>query len=155
MNLLLWRHAAAEEIDSDDAERDAARALTKRGHKQAEQIATWLHARLPAEYLVLASPAKRTRQTAEALTASYRAVDVLAPGAEAAAVLACANWPDYRGTVVIVGHQPTLGRVASLLIAGVEADWSIKKGALWWIANRDREGGTQTLLRAVVTPDLA
>ena len=45
--------------------------------------------------------------------------------------------------------------MAALLLAGVEADWTIKKGALWWFSNRVREGETQTVLRAVVPPDLA
>ena len=103
---------------------------------------------------IAASPARRTRQTAEALTSTYRVVPSLAPGADAAHVIAASGWPEARGTVIVVGHQPTLGRVAALLLAGSEDDWSIKKGALWWIASRDREEGAQTIVRAVVAPDL-
>ncbi|HRM71144.1 MAG TPA: histidine phosphatase family protein, partial [Thauera phenylacetica] len=36
-----------------------------------------------------------------------------------------------------------------------EADWTIKKGALWWFTNRVREGETQTVLRAVIPSELA
>ena len=55
--------------------------------------------------------------------------------------------------MVVVGHQPTLGRVASLLLAGHEADWSVRKGALWWLAAREREARDQVVLRAVIGPD--
>jgi phosphohistidine phosphatase len=41
-----------------------------------------------------------------------------------------------------------------VLLTGTEADWSIKKGAVWWFARRVRDGGGQVILRAVVGPDL-
>jgi phosphohistidine phosphatase len=155
MNLILWRHAAAEDAPAADDRDDIGRALTKRGRKQAEIMAAWLNARLPADYELLVSPAVRTRQTAEALQARFRIAAELGLGATADDVLAAVNWPRGRGTVVVVGHQPTLGMVASLLLSGVPAAWAIKKGAVWWIASRDREEGAQSVLRAVVTPDLA
>jgi phosphohistidine phosphatase len=57
-------------------------------------------------------------------------------------------------SVVIVGHQPTLGAVASFLLSGEEAYWSIRKGALWWLSDRDRGGASSVMLRAVIGPDL-
>jgi|SRR5579871_443983 len=155
MNLILWRHAAAEDAPAADDEDDLKRALTKRGRKQAEIMAAWLNARLPADYELLVSPALRTRQTAEALQARFRVVPELSPGASPALLLKAVNWPHNRGTVVVVGHQPTLGSVACLLLGGVQSSWAIKKAALWWIASRDREEGAQNVLRAVMTPDLA
>ena len=56
--------------------------------------------------------------------------------------------------MVVVGHQPTLGRVAALLLTGDAADWSVRKGALWWFTYRIRNGNTETVLRAVIAPDL-
>ena len=69
-----------------------------------------------------------------------------------AALLAAVNWPDgdKQRAVVVVGHQPTLGRTAALLLSGAEANWTIKKGALWWFSNRTRREETQTILKAVV-----
>jgi phosphohistidine phosphatase len=154
MNLLLWRHATAEDATEPGIAADLARPLSKRGHRQAAHVAEWLQKHLPADHQVLVSPAVRTRETASALTRDYRIVDELAPGADAEAVIAAANWPDQRGTIVIVGHQPTLGRVAAKLLGGREDDWSVKKGAVWWIASRDREEGQGVILRAVVSPDL-
>ena len=83
----------------------------------------------------------------------FKTVDALAPGAEVAAVLAAAGWPDARDPVLVVGHQPTLGAVASFLLAGEEAYWSVKKGAVWWLSNRDRLGNASVVLRVVIGPD--
>jgi phosphohistidine phosphatase len=55
--------------------------------------------------------------------------------------------------VLVIGHQPSLGRLASLLISGEQADWPIKKGALWWLSGRMREDESQTVLRTVIHPD--
>ncbi len=70
-------------------------------------------------------------------------------------LIAASGWPHAKGAVLIVGHQPSLGRImASLLLAGQEADWSIKKGALWWLTNRVRRGDAQTILRAMIPVEL-
>ncbi|KVN25824.1 histidine phosphatase family protein [Burkholderia stagnalis] len=151
MNLILWRHAEAE----DYAANDLARQLTARGRKDAQAMAKWLRSRLESNSTILASPAARTVQTVEALTDQYRTVDALAPGADVDDVLAAAGWPDgIAPTVVIVGHQPTLGSVAARLVADGDDSWSIKKGAIIWLASRTRDGNRQAVLRAVMTPDL-
>jgi phosphohistidine phosphatase len=53
-----------------------------------------------------------------------------------------------------VGHQPTLGHVAALLMSGTDMDWSVRKGAVIWIENRARGGGEEAVLRAVMTPEM-
>ena len=63
-----------------------------------------------------------------------------------------AEWPDQSGAIILVSHQPALGRLASLLLAGTEADWTIKKAGIWWFTNRVRHDETQTVLRAVHNP---
>ena len=149
MDLILWRHAEAA-----DGVPDMARQLTARGEKQAEQVGKWLRARLPAQTRILVSPARRTLQTAQALREEFQVVRELSPGAAPAAVLAAAGWPEHKGAVLIVGHQPTLGLVASMLIAGEPMPWSIKKGAVWWFSHRVRSEQPQVVLRAVMSPDL-
>ncbi len=62
MDIILWRHAEAE-----DGTPDAKRALTPRGEKQARKIAKWLAKRLPEDVRIVVSPAVRCQQTAEAL----------------------------------------------------------------------------------------
>ena len=66
MNLILWRHAEAEDVAASlriQRSTDLQRELTKRGEKQAEKMAAWLRPRLPEDTRVLVSPAVRTQQT--------------------------------------------------------------------------------------------
>ncbi|MDE2360110.1 MAG: histidine phosphatase family protein, partial [Betaproteobacteria bacterium] len=69
------------------------------------------------------------------------------------AILDAANWPDARESVLVVAHQPTLGLVASLLLSGQQAWWSVRKGAVWWFSNRAGDEGSGVVLRAVIGPD--
>jgi phosphohistidine phosphatase len=149
MNLILWRHADAEEGIPD-----SGRALTDKGRKQAKAVAKWLKGRLPADCEILVSPATRARQTAEALHREFQTVGALDVGASPSEVLTASGWPRRGGTVLVVGHQPTLGQVAALLLAGAEAEWSLKKGAVWWFESRTRGGRDEALLRAAIGPDL-
>ena len=148
MDLILWRHA-----DAAEGERDLERKLTAKGRKQAARVAEWLVARLPSRYTVLASPARRARETADALGTAYKVVERLAPGAATTDILEAAGWPAHKGAVIVVGHQPDLGRAAAVLLAGAEAEWSVKKGGLWWLSNRERDGDTQVVVRAVLAPE--
>lgn len=149
MDILLWRHAEAE-----DGMHDAKRRLTERGRKQAKQVARWLRKRLPPGARILSSPAVRAVQTAEALALPFEIMEKLGTGAGATSLLGAVGWPHAGGTVVVVGHQPTLGRAAAMLLTGDAADWSVRKGALWWFSRRLRNGEVETVLRAVIAPDL-
>src|SRR5688572_12694564 len=149
MDLILWRHAEAE-----DGAPDLERRLTAKGRKQAERVAQWLLQRMPARFILLSSPATRAQQTAEALGVPIKTDKTLAPGAAPAAILKASGWPDYKGAAVVVGHQPDLGKLVSQLIAGSAISCSIRKGGLWWIGNRVRDEKDQVVVRAVVSPDL-
>lgn len=149
MDLILWRHAEAEE-----GEPDLERVLTPKGHKQARRMAEWLSLQLPASCKILVSPARRALQTAEALGRKVKVHPALAPGADPEDILRAANWPLGKEPVLIVGHQPTLGQVAALLLAGEVQDWNIKKGAIWWIAQREPLDPAGLHVRAVMTPDM-
>lgn len=149
MELILWRHAEAV-----DGLPDLSRKLTPKGLKQASEMADWLRPRLPKQIRLVVSPAERAIQTASALSDDFEIVRQIAPGAPATAVLAAAGWPENKGVVVIVGHQPALGLVASALIAGEPMPWSIRKGAIWWLSHRARGERPQVVLRAVIAPDL-
>jgi len=146
MELILWRHADAEERVPD-----AARALTANGEKQARRMAAWLKKRLPKGARVLASPAKRAQQTASALTRRFETLREVGTAAGPQSILDAAGWPDGRGTIIVVGHQPTLGQAVALALTGRPAGWSLKKGALWWIESRGRG---DVLTRAVTAPDM-
>lgn len=149
MELILWRHAEAE-----DSVPDMDRALTAKGHKQAKTMAAWLKPHLPDDTRILASPSRRTQQTAAALGMDFSMLDELAPGASPHDILQAAHWPAGEGCVLIVGHQPTLGETAALLLAGQHTAWSVRKGAIWWISGRSRGGTDECVLRAMMVPEL-
>ena len=152
MDLLLWRHA-----DAIEGYPDHERALSPKGVKQAKRMAAWLNQHLPKETLIFASPALRTQQTAAALEREFKTTAAIGTSADCGAVLAVAQWPEpdhATKTVLIVGHQPTLGEVAGLLLAGTQRSFSVKKGAVWWLQSREAGGRTHAVLRAMMTPDL-
>jgi phosphohistidine phosphatase len=149
MELILWRHA-----DAENGSHDSERNLTAKGVKQAARMAKWLRARLPENAVVLASPAKRAQQTARALVSDYKTVMEIGTSASAKDVLLACGWPGNERTVVVVGHQPTLGETAALLLTGAKQQWSLKKGAVVWIARRAETADASALLRAAISPDL-
>ncbi len=148
MELILWRHADAEETRPD-----LDRTLTDLGRKQAARVADWVTLRLPPDIRILVSPAIRAVQTAQALGRNYEVVPALAPGARVEDVLSAAGWPNASHPVMIVGHQPTLGQVAMFLLSGQTGDLTVKKAGIWWFQNRGRIGEMQVVLRAVAAPD--
>lgn len=156
MELILWRHAEAEEAAADRS--DLKRELTQRGKRQARRIAGWLGEHRPKDLRVLVSPAERCRQTASALGLPYETDPRLGTTAEVADLLDAAQWPAGQGksggAVLLVGHQPTLGRLAAWLLAGAEADWNIKKGAVWWFSSGPQPGDGPTVLKAAIAPEL-
>lgn len=197
MDLLLWRHAQA--VDVNSALDDLQRPLTPQGEAQAERMAAWLKRRLPAHTRILCSPALRTRQTVQYLTdKDYEICPLIAPNASVQDLLQAAQWPGdeavpsqegensdaapnqtqaakaateteikvsaaesidvdkkpkNKRAVLIVGHQPTLGLVAQQLLH-MQAPCAIKKGALWWLRHRVRNGQAQVVLVAVLNPQM-
>lgn len=148
MELILWRHAEAE-----DGVADLERALTKRGRRQARRMAEWLRPLLVGDWRILASPARRTIQTVKALELPYEVREALGPGAPAQAILREAGWPRNAASVLVVGHQPTLGQVAARLMGGAAGELAIKKGALWWFAGRGGAEAGDVVVKAVLGPD--
>jgi len=153
VDLVLWRHA-----DAEPGEPDEKRRLTAKGKKQARRAAEWLHASLPNSARILVSPAVRAQQTAACLAElshrKVKTVAALAPGASADEILQIVDWPNASGCIVVVGHQPALGWVASRLLANRELPWSIKKAGIWWLQARTGAEPSETSLRAVVNSDL-
>ncbi len=150
MDLILWRHAEA--IEADGPVPDANRELTARGLQHAQGVAEWLRCQRLPKVTVLSSPTRRALQTAETLGLPVKVKKQLGIGATTPDLLGAADWPDHSGAIILVSHQPALGRLASLLLAGTEADWTIKKAGIWWFSNRVRHDETQTILRAVFNP---
>ena len=137
---------------------DLARQLTPKGQQQARAMAHWLNKKGPKSPRILVSPALRTQQTAQALTRHYETLPDIAPDASVSDLLRASGWSQHTGTretVILVGHQPTLGMLAAKILTGRESAWSVKKGALWWIQRRTRAGQEETLLKLVLPAELA
>jgi phosphohistidine phosphatase len=152
MDLILWRHAEAE--DEAPGGDDLQRALTQRGEKQAARMASWLDRQLTDGVKILCSPALRCEQTVLPLGRKYKIRDELAPNATADAILGAAQWPDAKQPVMIIGHQPTLGETAAKLLGMKPQELAIRKGAVWWFRSRERGGEDQTVLVAALSPDM-
>ena len=106
MDLILWRHA-----DAQDGSPDMERALTAKGVRQAELMAGWLNAHLPKATRILVSPATRAIQTADALGRHYETVTEIAPNADGVHVLAAAGWP-------VLSHAEGVARARLARAAG-------------------------------------
>ena len=149
MDLILWRHAEAHEHPEP---------LTGKpgdaGEKQASRMAAWLDRQLPEGARIWASPAVRCEQTVLALGRKFKLRDELSPEGDPLALLELVQWPNGKSPVVVVGHQPTLGRVVARLLGLTEEDCSVKKGAVWWLRHRERDGSGQTVVVTVQTPEL-
>lgn len=166
MDLILWRHAEAVDEANEDMALDLQRRLTPKGEKQAARMADWLNRLLPDSTRVLVSPAERCQQTAQALGRRFRTCEALATTGTVDGLLTLARWPKRRQPVLIVGHQPTLGRTAALLMGGTSPSpslaqaphhtpsWSVRKGAVWWLRQRERNGVAEVVLVSVRSPDM-
>ena len=152
MDLILWRHAEAHVVKAGQSDLD--RTLTTKGERQAQRMAEWLNQRLAHSTRIMVSPAVRTQQTAKALDRKFKTVQALAPDASPMALLGAVRWPDASEPVLVVGHQPTLGQVAALLLGDLHQTWVLKKGGVWWLRQRIRNGESQVIVQAVQAPDL-
>jgi phosphohistidine phosphatase len=153
MDLILWRHAEADEQAADGNDLD--RSLTSRGEKQASRMAAWLDRQLPEGARILCSPARRTEQTVLALGRKYKLRAELGPDGSPSQLLELVQWPDSKLTFLVVGHQPILGQTIAQLLGLPEGECAVKKGALWWLRHRStgRPGQSKTVVVTVQTPE--
>ena len=126
MRIYLLRHGEAEPAAAGQA--DAGRKLTAQGRRQSARAGAALRMLGDAPALVLTSPLPRARETAELAVEALagkqrrpplRTLDRLASGAYPGEVLAAI--PADQPSVMLVGHQPTLGALLGLLIGGPHA----------------------------------
>lgn len=156
MDLILWRHAEAEDwlVGDEQTGLDLDRSLTQRGEKQASRMAAWLDRQLPEGARIWVSPARRCEQTALALGRKYKIHTELAPDATSEQLLELVQWPSNKYPILVIGHQPILGQTIAQLLGLKESECAVKKGALWWLRNRDRDGHSQTVVVTVQSPEV-
>lgn len=121
LQLVLVRHAIAEERGPawpDDDERP----LTRDGLRKWKRGARGLVSLVPQIDTLLTSPLVRTVQTAEVLaklaspSPKLQLFEPLRPGTRPTAIIAALRAKSLKGTVVLVGHEPTLSELASELL---------------------------------------
>lgn len=151
MDLILWRHADAD--DWVEGCNDLDRALTARGVKQAARMATWLDRLLPEGTRILCSPARRCEQTALALGRKFKTRAELGTDSSVEKLLELTQWPSAKQAVLVIGHQPVLGETIARLLPFKFDACPVRKGAVWWLRTRERDGHQQTVVAAVQSPE--
>ena len=122
--LVVMRHAKAESWGADDRERP----LADRGREDAAEAGAWLAGRGFVPDAALVSSATRTRQTFESLAAGgdYRLEPTLDDGLYSAGpetVLdVLRELPAECRRVLLIGHNPTMAYLASILDNGEGED---------------------------------
>ncbi|HEX8789141.1 MAG TPA: histidine phosphatase family protein [Telluria sp.] len=149
MDLILWRHA-----DAEDGEPDMARKLSSKGQRQAKRMARWLHNHLPRDVRILCSPAERARQTADTLHLKYHVVDELAPACGVDQLLKASAWPQGDEVVVLVGHNPAISQLASKILSSKAFPMYMRKGSILWFTSRTREDEPDVVLKAAMVPSM-
>src|SRR5689334_14368077 len=134
MNLYFYRHADALPLD-DTMESDAARPLSEEGKQQVVRLAELIAPRALTFDVVLTSPTRRTRETAEGLmthrgrsVAEVSGFDHLAPGGSTKMLMKYLRSLEAQ-TVLLVGHNPDLGEHIACLIGSRKAQVKLAKGA--------------------------
>ncbi|MFM6848764.1 MAG: SixA phosphatase family protein [Terrabacter sp.] len=119
--LILMRHAKAEEgLGKDDHDRE----LAARGRRDAKAAGRWLHEQGLVPDLVICSTAQRTRQTWEECChggahtefVEYRRSVYL--GGSEQTLETVREDAGETTTVLVVGHNPTMAQLTSLLTDG-------------------------------------
>lgn len=152
-DLILWRHA-----DAEDSLPDMERKLTRKGKKQASKMGSWLDQQLPDNCKILCSPAQRAVQTVEGLGRKYKICNALAPDSGVESAFELCQTEQQSKALLVVGHQPTLGQLASLLLTGTAQDWTLRKGSIIWLAEHKAEEGEaeqRYYIKALLPTELA
>jgi phosphohistidine phosphatase len=153
MELILFRHGPAEDRAKDGT--DASRALTADGIEKTTAASRGLARLVKAPVTILSSPKMRAAQTAailgKELGVAPEALEALA--GDSLEGLLASLWKRRDKRVILVGHEPLLGRTIQRLCTGAGTipsvtlkkagaaalDLEVKKGAfshgtLAWLA---------------------
>jgi phosphohistidine phosphatase len=137
MNLYFIRHGIAEDLGTTNSNDDSQRALTETGRKKMHGIASGLNAFGVKLDLVLSSPYVRARETAEILADVYKMRDRLVfsenlvPPGYIAQLIDEINEKYPLDNLAIVGHEPTLSALVSVLLSAQPAiSITMKKGGV-------------------------
>ncbi len=160
MDLYILRHGSAVEPGTPGYENDADRPMTPEGERKLRQVADAMEALELSFDLILSSPYLRARQTAEIVAAALGAhkqlefSDTLAPaGSVKKLVDLLTRREPSPGNVLLVGHEPYLSGLISLLVSGKESFAVVmKKGGLCKVTAESLKPGRCAVLQWLLTP---
>ena len=160
MNLFILRHGIAVEPGTAGFENDADRPLVPKGERRLRAAAAAMRKMELSYDVICSSPLVRARQTAEIvaeelkLQKRLKITDALAPGGSMKnLVRQLSDWKPLPENVLIVGHEPYLSRLISLLISGEDhTTVAMKKGSLCKLETVDLRPGLCARLIWLLTP---
>ena len=160
MKLYILRHGIAVEPGSPGYENDADRPLTPEGESKLRQIAKAIEALEISFDLILSSPFLRARQTAEIVAGVLKArkrmelCESLTPGGSSKKLVdQLKRFHPLPDRVLLVGHEPYLSGLISLLVSGREAlAVTMKKGGLCMLSIESLTHGRCATLEWLLTP---
>lgn len=159
MELYLLRHGIAE--DGRPGQRDADRALVPEGEEKLRDILRVARQSGVSPTMILSSPYRRARQTAEIAAREFRfegqiiETDALTPMGRPDEV-----WHELRlhrnqPSVLLATHEPLTGQLAGYLLRSPSLLIDVKKGSLIRIDLEYLGSEPRGVLRWMLTPKLA
>jgi phosphohistidine phosphatase len=160
MELYILRHGIAAERGSKEFPSDSDRPLTPDGIRKLKRIVRTMRSLDLSFDLILSSPFVRARQTADLVAEGLGLEFVLElsahmePGADLQALIAdLASRKKNVDRVLLVGHEPMLSSLISLLLSGEDdLDIALKKGGMCKLAIRTISHGRCATLEWLLTP---
>lgn len=160
MNLFLLRHGLAVEPGTHHFAKDSDRPLTSEGERKLRKTGETMEALGLTFDLILSSPYVRARQTAEIIAVALGAQkslelsDTLAPAGSVAELIERLNEVDPAPeSVLLVGHEPYLSTLISLLLSGgTTLSVTMKKGGLCKLGSESLRPGRCATLEWLLTP---
>jgi phosphohistidine phosphatase len=159
MNLYILRHGIAVEHGAAGYEDDDQRPLTGKGERKVWMIAEAMKALEISFDSILSSPLVRARQTAEIVAEAFKAkkrmelTDTLSPQESAKLLIEYLGEQGAVDDVLLVGHEPFLSRLISLLISGdSESSILLKKGGFCKLSIQELRHGQCATLEWLLTP---
>jgi phosphohistidine phosphatase len=160
MNLYLLRHGIATDPAAHEFAKDADRPLTPKGKRKLRQVAHAMEALELSFDLILSSPYLRARQTAEVIAEAWKErqrlelSDSLTPSRSPGKLVELLNHlRPFPESVLLVGHEPYLSSLISLLVSG-DASFAVlmKKGGLCKLSTESLKPGRCATLEWLLTP---
>ena len=160
MNLYLLRHGIAVEPGTPGYENESERPLIPKGERRLRDAAAAMKKLELSFDLILSSPFARAKQTAEIVAGELKLKkqlkfsDELAPGGSSKALIQeLIGLEPATEDVLLVGHEPSLSRLISLLVSGgTVGTIEMKKGGLCKLEAAQLRHGQCARLAWLLTP---